>query len=95
MRLRAALMGAVIPGSPWTGLGSSGLAELVPHVEVSYHEGLEVNWAGRRIWNNQETPVKSLLLLLGKTLSCLSMAMKTFLLNRETSKKPPPILILL
>lgn len=79
------------------GLGSSGLTGLVPHVEVSYHEGLVVGWAGRTIWRNQETPVKSLLVLLGKSLSCLLTAMKAFLLNRETgtSKKPPPILILL
>ena len=84
-------------GSQWMGLGSSGLTALVLHVEVSCHEGLVVSRAGRRTWRNQETPVKSLLVLLGKTLSCLSTAMKAFLLNRETGtcKKPPPILILL
>jgi len=78
------------------GLGSSGLTGLVHHGDISDHEGLVVSWAKRRIWRNQETAVRSLLVLLGNTLSCLSTAMEAFLLNRETgtSKKPPPLLIL-
>lgn len=75
----------MILGSQWVGLGSLGLTGLVLHVEVSHLE----SWVGRRIWRNHEILVRSLLALLGKTLSCLSTAMNVFLLNRETgaSKK--------
>lgn len=79
-RLRVAIL-----GSQWVGLGSSGLTGLVLHVQVSYLE----SWAGRRIWRNHEILVRSFLVLLGKTLSSLSTAVKAFFLNRETgaSKK--------
>lgn len=59
------------------------LRSLIPHVDVSHHESLEV---GRRIWRNQETPVKSLPVFLGKASSCLSAVTKGFILSRSLLK---------
>lgn len=59
------------------------LRSLIPHVEVSHHEGLGVR---RRIWRNQETPVKSLPVFLGKASSCLSAVTKGFIISGSLLK---------
>lgn len=52
-------------------------------MEVSHHEGLEVR---RRIWRNQETPVKSLPVFLGKASSCPSAVTKGFIISGSLLK---------